>query len=53
MEDVLDWIKRVDNYFEYAQTPEEHRVKLVAYKLNEAASVWWDQVQSNKSKSRK
>ena len=48
MEGLLDWLKMVDNYFDYTETPEEHKVKLVAYKLNGGASAWWDQKQNTR-----
>ena len=37
MEDLLDWFKKVNNYFEYTQTPEKNKVKLVAYRFNGGA----------------
>ena len=48
MEDLLDWLKKVDNYFEYTYTPEENQVKLVAYKFHDGVSAWWDQEQSKR-----
>ena len=48
MKELLDWIKKVENFFEYAEIPEEQRVKLVSYKLNGGASAWWDQIQTNR-----
>ncbi|KAL5537554.1 hypothetical protein UlMin_042915 [Ulmus minor] len=50
MEDLLDWLKKVDNYFDYTHTPEENKVKLVAYKFNRGASAWWDQEQNTRRK---
>ena len=46
MENLLDWLKQVDNYFDYTHTPDDSKVKLVAYKLTGGASAWWDQEQS-------
>ena len=48
LEDLLDWLKKVDNYFDYTQTPEQNKTKLVAYKFQGGASAWWDQEQSNR-----
>ena len=48
MEDLFDWFKKVDNYFEYIHTLEENKVKLVAYKFNGGASAWWDQEQNTR-----
>lgn len=44
IEDFLDWIRIVENFFKYMGIPEQQHVKLVAYKLRGNASVWWDQV---------
>ena len=40
MEDVLDWLKKEENYFEYTHTPDENKVKLVAYKFNIGTLAW-------------
>ena len=33
MEKFLNWIKNVDNYIHYANTPEHKKIQLVALKL--------------------
>ena len=48
IEEFLDWLKKFENYFEYAEITEEQRVKLVTYKLYGGASALWDQIQSNR-----
>ena len=30
LEYLLDWLKMVENYFDYTQMPEENKIKLVA-----------------------
>ena len=47
LEEILDWLNKVENYFDYTQTPDENKIKHVAYKFNSVASAWWDQEQSN------
>lgn len=40
IEDFLDWIHNVENFFDYLEIPENRQVKLVAYKLKGGASAW-------------
>ena len=48
VEKFLDWIKNVEIFFDYANTPEHKKVRLVALKLQGGASAWWDQLQNNR-----
>ena len=48
IEDLLDWLKKVDNYFDYTYTFDENKVKLVAYTFTGGASAWWDQEQNSR-----
>ena len=41
VEKFLGWIKNVEKNFDYANTS-KHKVRLVALKLQGAASAWWD-----------
>ena len=34
----------VDKFFEYTELSDDRKVKFVAYRLNERASVWWDRL---------
>ncbi|KAA0038206.1 uncharacterized protein E6C27_scaffold270G00430 [Cucumis melo var. makuwa] len=47
-EKFLDWIKNVEFFFYYANTPEHKKVRLVALKLQGGASAWRDQLQNNR-----
>lgn len=40
VEDFFNWIKNVESFFDYMNTPEENKVKLVALKLKGGASAW-------------
>jgi hypothetical protein len=53
IENFLDWILEVENFFDYMQIPETQQVKLVAYKLHGGASTWWEQMQSNRRRQGK
>ena len=47
IEDFLDWVHTVENFFDYLNILEKNQVKLVAYKLKGGASIWWEQLQYN------
>jgi hypothetical protein len=53
VENFLDWILEVENFFDYTQTPKAQQVKLVAYKLRRGASAPWEQTQSNRRRQGK
>lgn len=38
--EFLDWLKSIDNYFDYTEIP----MKMVVYKLKGGANAWWDQI---------
>ena len=40
IEDFLDWVHTVENFFDYLNILEKNQVKLVAYKLKDEASTW-------------
>ena len=48
IEDFLDWVHIVRNFFNYLSISEENQVKLVAYKLKDGAFAWWKQLQYNR-----
>lgn len=48
LEAFLDWIKSVESFFQYMNTPDSKKVKLVSFKLKSGASAWWDQIQTNR-----
>ncbi|WCJ37824.1 hypothetical protein M5689_018923 [Euphorbia peplus] len=44
IEEFLDWLSKVERFFQYADVSDHRKVKLVAYRLKGGASVWWDQM---------
>ncbi|KAA0032067.1 reverse transcriptase [Cucumis melo var. makuwa] len=43
VENFLDWIKNIENLFDYSNTSEHKKVRLVALKLQGGASAWCGQ----------
>eukprot|EP00253_Pinus_taeda_P012208 PITA_12208 len=50
---VLDWISKLDNYFECKEISEDRRVKFAATKLKGHATLWWDSVQNERKTLKK
>nr|GEW20968.1 putative ribonuclease H-like domain-containing protein [Tanacetum cinerariifolium] len=47
-DDFLDWLRMVDRIFDFHDTPDHIKVKLVAIRLKKSASLWWDHVQNQR-----
>ncbi|GKC57072.1 hypothetical protein Tco_1084670 [Tanacetum coccineum] len=43
-DDFIDWLSTVKRVFDVRDIPEKLKVKLVAIKLRQHASLWWDHV---------
>ena len=44
IEDFLNWVHIVKNFFDYLNILEENQVKLLVYKLKGEVSTWWEQL---------
>jgi hypothetical protein len=47
-EELLDWIRALDTYFDYEDVEEENKVKHVVTHLKGHASLWWDELQDDR-----
>ena len=53
-EEFLDWIRAIENYFDYEDVEEEKKVRHVVTRLKGHAALWWDELQADKrSKGKK
>ena len=42
--ELLEWINKMDKFFNYDETDDEWKVKFVVTKLKGHASLWWNGV---------
>jgi hypothetical protein len=47
-EELLDWIRALDTYFDYEYVEEDKKVKHVVSRLKGHATLWWDELQANR-----
>ena len=50
---VLDWISDMENLFEYENTLDNRKVKIVVTRLKGHASIWWEHLQNDRKRRRK
>lgn len=41
-DELVDWITKMEKYFEYENIPEDKKVKIASTKLRSHASLWWE-----------
>jgi hypothetical protein len=44
VEELLDWIREMDKYFDYEEVDDEKKVKHVVTRLKGHATLWWDEL---------
>jgi hypothetical protein len=49
VEELLDWVRAMDKYFDYEDVDEEKRVRHVVTKLKGHATLWWDELQAKRT----
>jgi hypothetical protein len=47
-EELLDWIRDLDTYFDYEDIEEDKKVRHVVTKLKGHAALWWDELQADR-----
>jgi hypothetical protein len=47
-EDLLDWIRALDTYFDYEYVEEDKKFRHVVMRLKGHATLWWDEVQADR-----
>jgi hypothetical protein len=53
-EELLDWIRTLDTYFDYEDIEEDKKVRHAVTKLKGHAALWWDELQADRrSKGKK
>jgi hypothetical protein len=44
VEELLDWIRALEKYFDYEDVEEDKKVKHVVTRLKRHAVLWWDEL---------
>ena len=53
-EELLDWIRALDTYFDYEDIEEDKKVRHAVTRLKGHAALWWDELQEDRrSKGKK
>jgi Icc-related predicted phosphoesterase len=47
-EELLDWIRSMDKYFDYEYVDEDKNVRFVVTRLKGHATLWWDELQAER-----
>lgn len=53
VEELIDWIDSLNNYFEYKEVIEDKKVKFAKTKLKGFVLVWWNYTQGERVKQNK
>jgi hypothetical protein len=48
VEEMLDWIRSTEKYFDYEDVDEEKKVIHVVTRLKGHATLWWDEIQTKR-----
>ena len=45
VEELLDWVRAMEKYFDYEYVDEEKRVRHVVTRIKGHVALWWDEMQ--------
>jgi hypothetical protein len=48
VEELLDWFRSLDKYFDYEDIKEDKKVKNVVARMKGHATLWWDELQADR-----
>jgi hypothetical protein len=48
VEEILDWIRPLDRYFDYKDVEEDKKFKHAITRLKGLATLWWDELQADR-----
>ena len=48
VEELLDWFRALDKYFDYEDIKEDKKVKHVVTRLKGHTTLWWDELQADR-----
>jgi hypothetical protein len=48
VEELLDWIRALDTYFDYEDVKEDKKVNHIVTRLKGHAALWWDELQADR-----
>ena len=47
---MLDWISDMEKFFEYENTLDNRKVKILVTRLKDHASLWWEHLQTDRQR---
>ena len=50
LDDSIDWINEIEEYFEYEDIREPNRVKFIKEKIKGHVKIWWQEVQLGRNR---
>ena len=52
-EELMDWISSLDKYFDYEEVNDKKKVNFAVTILNGHATIWWDELQTSRTRKGK